>query len=175
MTVVEKAREFVMPFYAKKDIGHGFSHIERVLKTARKIGKNYTADDELLVLGAYFHGVIHLDEEKVIKFLRDSKVPEDRISKIVQVAWNSQRDRIPVLLEGKIIHDTHFLEGGKTFFVVKLIMIGASKGESLQEILEYMKKTPDEVPQSALSELQAAYDEKDRFTRDFVDSLSENL
>jgi uncharacterized protein len=174
MNIIEKAKEFVMPYYLEKDIGHDFSHIERVLKLAVKIAERYAVDNELLTLGAYFHGVIHLDEEKVIKFLRDKKVPGERILKIVQVAWDSQRDRTPVLLEGKILHDAHFLEGGKTFFVAKTIIIGASKGESLQEIIEHMTPPP-EVPKSALPELQAEYDEKDRFTRDFIKNLSEYL
>lgn len=174
MTIVEKTKEFVVPFYEKKDIGHNFAHIERVIKQARIIASNYSADDELLVLGAYFHGVIHIDEGKVIEFLHNEKVPEERIAKIVQAAWDSQRDHIPVLLEGKILHDAHHLEGGKTFFVVKCLLIGASKGESLQEILEHIQ-IPAEVPKSALPESQAAYNEKDRFTRDFIKSLEENL
>jgi uncharacterized protein len=174
MNIVEKTREFVTPLYNKKDIGHNFAHIERVIRQASRIAANYSVDDELLMLGAYFHGVIHIDEGKVRDFLRREKVAEDRISRIVQVAWESQGDRTPVLLEGKILHDAHFLEGGKTFFIVKTIMIGASKGESLQQITEHIK-IPAEVPQSALPELQAEYDEKDRFTRDFINSLSKNL
>ena len=174
MNIIEKAKTFVMPFYDKKDIGHNFSHIERVLKQARKIAAKYQADDELIVLGAYFHGVIYTHEGKVTEFLRGERVTQDRIATIIQIAWDSQRDHTPLLLEGKILHDAHHLEGGKTFFVVKTIMIGASKGESLQEMAEHMT-VPPEVPKSALPELQAEYDEKDRFTRDFINDFSKSL
>jgi uncharacterized protein len=141
---------------------------------ARKIASNYSIDDELLVLGAYFHGMINSNEGKVREFLRNEKVPEKRIVVIMQAARDSQRGSTPILLEGKILHDAHFLEGGKTFFVIKAIMIGVSKGESLQEILEHIEISAG-APKSALPESQAAYDEKDRFTRDFIDSLRKNL
>jgi uncharacterized protein len=174
MNIIEKTKIFVMPLYDEKDIGHNFSHIERVFKQAKIIAAKYPADDELLALGAYFHGVIYTDEGKVTEFLHEERVPHDRIATIIQVARDSQRDQTPLSLEGKILHDAHHLEGGKTFFVVKNIMIGASKGETLQEIVEHMT-VPPEVPKSALPELQAEYDEKDRFTRDFINDLTKNL
>jgi uncharacterized protein len=174
MNIIERTKKFVMPFYDKKDIGHNFTHIERIIKQAMIIKSNYPVDEELLMLGAYFHGLIYRDKKKSREFLRNQNVPEDRINKIVQVAEDSQRDSTPILLEGKILHDAHFLEGGKAFFVTKAIMIGASKGESLQEMLEHVK-IPPKVPKSALPELQVEYDEKDRFTREFIDSIRNNM
>ena len=174
MTLIEKAKAFVMPFYTKKDIAHDFRHIQRVLRTARRLAERYEADDELIDLGALFHGVIHIDEKQVTDFLHAEGLPEGRIASIVQAAWDSQVGREPVLLEGKILHDAHLLEGGKTFWVVKTLILGTARGETLQETLEFYR-THRSSSRCSLPESQEEFEEKVRFTREFFDDLSENV
>ena len=163
-----------MPFYEKKDAMHDISHIERVLKLARKIAGNYLIDKELMELGAYLHGVIHLEEGKVIDFLKGEQLSEERINEIRQVAWDSQRDKTPQLIEGKILHDAHLLEGGKTFMVAKYLVLGTANGESLEEILEFMRNQSPSY-RCSLPESQDKYMEQKRYTRDFIDDLTDNL
>jgi uncharacterized protein len=122
MKLIEKVKVFVQPYYNKKDLMHNFSHITRVLKLAEKIAKNYQVDNELLIIGAYFHGVIHLDEKKVVNFLQSNKIDEQKIKKILQISWDSQKDSTSDLIEGKILHDAHLLEGGKTYLIVKSLV-----------------------------------------------------
>lgn len=57
------------------------------------------------------HGVIHLDETRVIDFFRKENIKEEEIKRIVQVAWDSQKDKVSELIEGTILHDAHLLEG----------------------------------------------------------------
>ena len=148
-----------MPFYEKKDTMHDISHIERVLGLTQKMSENYSIDEELLELGAYFHGVIHLEEETVIDFLKSQHLSEERIDQIRQVAWDSQRDKTPQLIEGKILHDAHLLEGGKTFWIVKSLVLGTAHGESLSKIVEFMKTSTSDY-HCVLPESQDKYIEK---------------
>ena len=39
-----------------------------------------------------------------------------------------------------ILHDAHVLEGGKTYTVVKTLITGSVRGQSLEETLSFMQK-----------------------------------
>jgi uncharacterized protein len=175
MTLVEKVKIFVQPYYDGKDLMHNFSHITRVLKLAEKIAKNYQVDTELLIISAYFHGVIHLDEEKVVNFLQSNKVDEKRIKKIVEIAWDSQKDSTSDLIEGKILHDAHLLEGGKTYLIVKSLVTGTARGQSLSETIKYMEDNVLGKFKCLLPESQNEYCEKEKFAEEFLKDLKKNL
>lgn len=49
--------------------------------------------------------------------LKTQNLPEEKINKIVKVAWEFQKDIKPETIEGKILHDAHLIEGGKTFLI----------------------------------------------------------
>ena len=175
MILIEIVKVFVQPYYDSKDLMHNFSHIVRVLKLAMKIAKNYQVDDELLIIGAYLHGVIHLDEEKIVIFLKSNQVDEQRIKKIVQIAWDSQKDSTSNLIEGKILHDAHLLEGGKTYLIVKSLVTGTARGQSLSETIKYMEDNVLGKFKCFLPESQNEYCEKEKFAEEFLKDLKENL
>ena len=175
MTLIEKVKVFVQTYYEGKDLMHNFSHIVRVLKLAEKIAKNCQVDTELLIIGAYFHGVIHLDEEKVVNFLQSNKVDEKRIKKIVQIAWDSQKNSTSDLIEGKLLHDAHLLEGGKTYLIVKSFVTGTARGQSLSETIKYMEDNVLGKFKCLLPESQNEYCEKEKFAEEFLKDLKENL
>ena len=56
-----------------------------------------------------------MDEEKVKQWMIAQNYNEEMISKTIQIAWESQRSEIPETIEGKILHDAHVLEGGRTY------------------------------------------------------------
>jgi uncharacterized protein len=175
MTLVKEVEIFVQPYYEGKDLMHNFSHIERVLKLAKRIAKNYQIDNELLVVGAYFHGVIQLDENEVVNFLRTQNTDEERIKKIVQVAWDSQKDSDSSLIEGKILHDAHLLEGGKTFLITKSLITGTARGQSLIETVAYIEENLLGKFECLLPETQKEYEEKETFTQEFLNDLKRNI
>jgi len=115
----EKLKKFVKPYYETKDIMHNFSHVLRILQEAKKLCKNYDVDKELLTYGAYLHGLIPKHKETVKQFLRKEGLSKQRIKQIIQVAWESHKEAKPKTIEGKILHDAHLIEGGKTFMIVK--------------------------------------------------------
>lgn len=175
MLLLEKARQMVAPYYEDKDIMHDFSHIERILNLAIDIGQAYEYDAELLQLGAYFHGMIYLAEAEVVQFLTAEGMPADRIKQVVQIAWGSQKEETAASIEGKILHDAHLLEGGKTFFIVKSLVTGTARGQTLEQTLTYIDQQVIGQFHCLLPASQAIFEEKETFTKAFLSDLRQHL
>ena len=171
--------EFVEPYYADKDIMHNMWHIELVKKMVNKILtiRSYEVEEECLLLATYFHGFIYKDEDKIKQWMMEQNYADTVISKTIQIAWESQRSEVPQTIEGKILHDAHVLEGGKTYLVVKTLITGSVRGQSLPDTLDYMKNhvldknvcyLPETIP---LCEEMNAY--ANRFFEDLVEGIQD--
>lgn len=172
--MIDKLEEFVKPFYEKKDIMHDLSHIKRILKIAKSLSKKYKVDDSILTYGAYFHGIIYSNEQEVKDFLKKQKIPEEKIKKILQVSRESHKEEKPESIEGIILHDAHLLEGGKTFLILKSLIVGSIKGQSLKQIIDHAEKTIGKY-KCYLPETQEIYREKEEFAKEFLKNLKNNL
>ena len=64
--MIKELKEFVMPYYQKKDMMHDFSHIEKIIKLSKILAKDYDVDIELIIICVYLHGVVHKDESYLI-------------------------------------------------------------------------------------------------------------
>ncbi len=161
--------EFVSPYYADKDIMHNMWHIELVLKMVEKIlsNSNYQVDKEALLLATYFHGFIWKDEKAIIEWMKAENYDDIMISKATKIAWESQRKETPETIEGKILHDAHVLEGGKTYLVVKTLITGSVRGQSLLETLDYMKQNVLNTNKCYLPETIPLCDEMNKYTNAF--------
>ena len=124
-----------------------------------------------MLLAIYFHGFIYRDEAAIVSWLKKNGYPEERIEKIVKIAWESQRKEVPETLEGKILHDAHVLEGGKTYLVVKTLITGSVRGQSLVETLEYMERNVLDQNTCYLPETIPMCKEINLFTRAFCEAL----
>lgn len=169
--------EFIAPYYADKDIMHNLWHIRLVEKSIDKILAlgSYTVDRELLTLSAAFHGFIYRDEKAIRQWLLSQGYEEGRIERIIQVSRESQRPEIPQTLEGKILHDAHVLEGGKTYLVVKTLITGSVRGQTLCETLNFMKNHCLGINQCYLPETIPLCKEMDHFASEFYSSLISEL
>jgi len=78
-------------------------------------------------------------------------------------------------LEGKIAHDAHMVEGGKTFLVVKSLVTGTARGQSLEETLDYMNRNILNKGQCCLPEAVQMYAEKQAYLKDFMESVLKEL
>lgn len=178
MTDTKALLEFVEPYYADKDIMHNLWHIELVLKAVDRILSlgNYGADRDSLTLAAYFHGFIYRDEDTIRQWLKLQGYNDAQTEKIIQIAWESQRTEIPETVEGKILHDAHVLEGGKTYLVVKTLITGSVRGQSLTETLRFMEQHVLGRNQCYLPETIPLCKEMNRyageFYRDLLDGIS---
>lgn len=169
--------EFVEPYYADKDIMHNMWHIELVQKMVSKIlsNCNYTVDEECLKLAVYFHGFIYMDEEKIKQWMIAQNYDEEKISKTIQIAWESQRNEIPETIEGKILHDAHVLEGGRTYQVVKTLITGSVRGQSLIDTLNFMEKNVLNQNKCYLPETISLCEDMNNYTNSFFADLKDGI
>ncbi|MBE6560642.1 MAG: hypothetical protein E7662_05910 [Ruminococcaceae bacterium] len=164
---------FVEPYYAEKDIMHNMWHIELVRKMVDRILSlsNYKVDKECLILATYFHGFIYSDEERIKQWLAAQNYDNDIISKTIKIAWESQRNEIPETIEGKILHDAHVLEGGKTYLIVKTLITGSVRGQSLLDTLHYMESKVLNKNYCCLPETIPMCEEMNKFTNSFYEEI----
>jgi len=169
--------EFIKPYYEGKDIMHDMWHIELVERQVNKILKlvNYEIDYEKLSLAMYFHGFIYRDESRIREWLRQNGYEQNEIDQIVAISWESQRGAVPETLEGKILHDAHVLEGGEAYTVVKTLITGSVRGQTLKETLEFMKNHVLGANQCYLPETMPLCDKMNQFTNDFFARLQAGI
>ena len=169
--------EFVKPYYEDKDIMHNMWHIELVKKAIDKILKmsNYNIDYDSLIVAMYFHGFIYYDEDKIRAWLKKQDYEKEKIEKIIEIAWESQRSEIPKTTEGKILHDAHILEGGKNYLIVKTLITGSVRGQNLQKTLEYMKNNVLNKNKCYLVETIPLCNEMNKIAQKFYDELIEGI
>lgn len=175
MITVAEVEDFVRVDYAAKDIMHNLAHIHRVGELAHRIGEGRPYDPQLLMLGAYLHGVIYCKEDEVRQFLKEKGLSQEDIEKAVQVAWESQKENRPETTEGLLLHDAHLLEGGKTFIIAKSLVTGMARGQTLNQTIRYIEENVLGCFKCYLPEAQKLYEEKEAFAREFLDDLKRNL
>ena len=169
--------EFVKPYYADKDIMHNMWHIELVRKMVDKILSisNYNVDEECLTLATYFHGFIYSDEKIIKQWLTAQGYDKKMIAKTIKIAWESQRNEKPKTIEGKILHDAHVLEGGKTYLIVKTLITGSIRGQSLIDTLNFMERNVLDKNYCYLPETIPLCDETNRYTNSFFEDLTQGI
>ena len=173
----ELLTEFIKPYYENKDIMHNMWHIELVERQMNKIidAGHYSVNYEYLYLALAFHGFIYSDEQRIRDWLFEKGYTIEAINQIVKISWESQRPEIPETIEGKILHDAHVLEGGKTYTVVKTLITGSVRGQSLLKTLEYMRNNVLGKNKCYLPETMPLCDEMNAFTEKFFNELSEGI
>jgi len=164
---------FAAPYYADKDIMHDLWHIELVDKAVRRILElgHYDADEEVLGLAAVFHGFVYFAEDSIRLWMRAQGYTQEMIDKTIRAAWESQRSETPQTIEGKILHDAHVLEGGRQYLVVKTLITGSVRGQSLKETLEYMQRHVLGKNECWLPETRPLCEEMNRYADEFYREL----
>lgn len=173
----EEFNQFIESYYKEKDIMHNMWHLELVEKQIEKIIAlgNYQVNREYLSLALGFHGFIYKEERKIREWLSHHDYAEDEIEHVIKIAWESQRPQVPDTLEGKILHDAHILEGGKAYTVVKTLITGSVRGQSLAETLDFMEKNVLGANRCYLPETIQLCNEMNSFTNEFYQMLIEGI
>jgi uncharacterized protein len=174
-TLLSQLKDFANPYYQHKDEMHGLAHIERILSGARDLAEGNTTDDDLLVFGAYFHGLIGNDEAAIREFLPSLGLDDDRIALIVKIAWESGKSAQPETNEGALLHDAHLIEGGKYFHITKSLVTGTLRGQTLTETVDYVEENILGEFRCVTPKAQSTYIEIEKFARDFVTALRTSL
>jgi len=175
-TIKERIWEFSAPHYNRKDIMHGIKHMERIFEQTDHLAIKYPeADKDIIFAACYFHGFIYSDEKEIRDFLKELNLQEEYADKIIIAAFESQVSSVPETLEGKIVHDAHMIEGGKTFLVVKSLVTGTARGQTLEETLDYMKNNILSQGQCYIPEAVEKYAGKQAYLKDFMESILKDL
>jgi len=173
----ETIRQFSVNYYSEKDEMHGLEHITRILALAREIAvsEQVTFNENVLVLGAYFHGFVYTDEEACRSFLSAQSCSSDVSNSAIAAAWDSQKEVCASTVEGQLLHDAHLLEGGVTYIVTKSLVVGTRRGQTLGETIEYIEKNVIGKYSCHFPSCAEAYQRKEEFARDFLVRLRVGL
>jgi len=175
MLTASEIEEFVRPDYADRDIMHNLEHIRRVQDLAHQIGEGHNYDSYLLMLGIYLHGIVYYKEDEIREFLQSKQLAQELIDRAIQIAWESQTDSTPQSIEGMLLHDAHLLEGGRTFIIVKSLVTGTARKQSLEETISFIEQKVLGQFKCYLPEAQKLYEQKEAFAQEFVRDLRRNL
>ncbi len=174
---IDKLVEFAAPFYKDKDLMHGLSHIELVIKYVDKIiaWGGYEIDYEKTIIAAYFHGFIYSHEDEARKWLKEQNFTPDDIDFILKVANESLRSEIPSTLEGKVLHDAHVIEGGEVYLLTKCLLTGTARGQTLMETIDYIEAHVIDNNKCYLPETIPILEKANKFAKDFIIKLKQDL
>ena len=167
--------DFVRPEYAGKDFMHDLTHIHRVYALALELGARHPHDAETLLAGAYFHGIVYTREAAIRDFLTAHGIAPERIEGMLRVARESQKDEAADTIEGRLLHDAHLLEGGRTFLITKSLVVGTLRGQTLDQTIRYIEERVLGQFQCYLPETQARYADHEQFAADYLADLKRHL
>jgi len=156
---------------------HDLSHIERVNQTALALAEEIKEDFDvnIITFATYLHGFIYKHEKEIRDFLAEKQIDNQLADKIILVAWESQKSSNAVTHEGKLLHDAHMIEGGKTFLVTKSLVTGSVRGQSLIETLKYMKANVLDKGQCYFEITRNRYLEAQQYLKDYLDDIYVNF
>jgi len=137
---IETYREFAKQHYPKKDSGHDFRHIERIISRLVMMSEGVTPPPKphRLYFLACFHGMgRHIQDDaelrdKIHGFLRSLDWDESEI----EAAFGSLLTKDPKTPEELIVHDANFYEILGAFGVAKAFTTGGAFGQSYEETVD---------------------------------------
>lgn len=175
MLTETEVEAFVRPEYAGKDFMHDLTHIRRVHALARELGENRPHDAEILLVGAYFHGIVYTREATIHHFLKAHGTTQKRINGMLRAARESQKDEAAETIEGCLLHDAHLLEGGRTFLITKSLVVGTLRGQTLDQTIRYIEERVLGQFRCYLPETQERHAEYEQFAADYLADLKRHL
>lgn len=171
----DSLREFVKPYYAEKGELENLAHVQRMLASARELGEGENINDDLLVFGAYLHGVIFNAEEKIRNSLFSLGLERTQVIEIMRVAWESGKEASPETREGALLRDAHLIEGGREYQMAKWLTRGGEVGQSLPQSLDFLDSKMIGRYKCSTPKAQKIYEEIETYRRQFVDTVRKVL
>ena len=183
--LIENAAAYIRELFSGNAGGHDAAHTFRVYHTALWIaGKEPECDCEIVALAALLHDA---DDHKLfqtegnanaLRFLRDNKVPEERIGRILEavnsVSFSRNRGHVPESLEGKIVQDADRLDAMGAIGIARTFAYGGEHGRPLRASVEHfhdkLLRLKDTMNTKAARELA---EKRHAFLESFLKELSE--
>ncbi len=140
-TIIQQVEQIVRQRLAGQGAGHGFDHVERVLRSAREIQAQIGGERAVVELAALLHDLgdakFHAGVERSGEFARDilSDLGEapDKIAHVVHIVDNISFRKgtgaAELSLEGQIVQDADRLDALGAIGIVRTIEYGAVIGQ----------------------------------------------
>lgn len=148
--ILKSTQIFIKNQFSGETTGHDYYHIQRVVKTARKIASEENADLFLVELAAWLHDVgdyklhdgMDKSEELISEFLFELNLPKETISKIIEIVSqvSFSKGNTPTSLEAKIVQDADRLDALGAIGLARTFAYGGSKQREI-----YNPENPEET------------------------------
>lgn len=170
-------KKFVKPYYADKDIMHDLSHIERVEFTSNKLMEAIDEEFncEVIKHALYFHGFIYSHEDEIRAWMKNNFNDIEFIENVIKASWESQKETIPETKEGKLVHDAHMIEGGKTYLIVKSLITGSVRGQNLETTIKYIEDNVLDKGKCYFEYAQLVYEAQQVYAKTFINDLKPEI
>lgn len=150
LQILEKTQQYIQNQFSGETTGHDYFHIERVVKVAKRIAEEENADVFLVELAAWLHDVgdyklnngVDKSEELISEFLSGLNVPEEIISKIIEIVSqvSFSKGKTAESLETKIVQDADRLDAIGAIGLARVFAYGGSKQREI-----YNPENPEET------------------------------
>ena len=169
---LRKIEDFSRKLHKKKDPAHDFSHIKRVIKLCRKLAASEKCDMNLLLVSAYFHGVLDKEAE-IRRFLESISYSNDFINKVITTVRNSTSVSKPKTIEEKILHDANLLDALGAIGIARSFTKGGYEKQTLNETLKILEKNMKR--KLLMPKAETLANERRKFMEKFIKKLKEEL
>jgi uncharacterized protein len=112
---------------------------------------------------------------EIRKWLTEREFDNKDIEFIIKISHESQRPEIPEILEGKILHDAHVIEGGETYLITKCLVTGTARGQTLLQTIDFIEKYVLDNNKCYLPETIPLLEKSNRFAKEFIAKLKEDV
>lgn len=180
MNNIEPYKEFVRPLYADKDVGHDFSHIERIISRLDELSEGLipTPLPHRLNFLACFHGLgRRIQEEielrdKTVEFLINLGWDQEEIDAILLSLSSHLTD--PCTPEEMVVHDANYFETIGPFGIAKAFTVGGARGQAYEQTARIFEMNIDKVVFCTLSGKRLS-EPRRIYAKDFLRRLRSEL
>lgn len=175
MITENEMEKILCTIYQQKDMMHDLDHIKRIYRVAKDLGQRYNHNPDVLLLGAFGHGIVYTFENELKLLLSEMQISDCLITNSITAAHESQTNSNPKSIEGILLHDAHLLEGGKTYIITKSLVTGTIRNQTIQETIKYIENNIIGCFKCILPEAQIKYEQKELYAIDFINDLKSHL
>lgn len=192
--IIENTIVFVKEKLKNAEGGHDWFHIQRVLNNAKLISRGESADFFVVSLGVLLHDIadykFHNGDEKkgpemATNFLKDQKVPDEVIAKVVYIIENisfkgGNEERNSGSIELDIVQDADRLDALGAIGIARTFNYGGYKGRKLYDpaFAPNLSLTKEEYKNSTAPTINHFYEKllllKDRMNTETGKKLAED-
>lgn len=137
LQILEKTKEYIQNEFSGEGTGHDYFHVERVVKTAKRIALKENADLFLVELAAWLHDVgdyklnggVDKSQEMIAELLKGMDVPREIISKTIEIVSqvSFSKGKSAESLEAEIVQDADRLDAIGAIGLARVFAYGGSK------------------------------------------------